>query len=240
MGCGKVIELAKQSASYIIESMDDRAGPEGQEKRRDAERSRRAILGTAEEQFAKHGFDGVSLGQIAAAADLSRGTPSYFFGSKEQLYQAVLEQVFSDREEATREACRPLVAWAADDDGESLGRPMTEAVEGYIEFLLQRPSFLKLIQREELAGGARLQSVPRESRAIEEAFEAVLSVAGKRELKAFSVADAVLVFISLTFSPMTQRSTFMVSLERDLNEPKARRAHVQLTVDQLLHLTGLN
>jgi TetR/AcrR family transcriptional regulator len=240
MGCGAVIELAKQSASYIIEPMDDKAGAKGREKRRDAERSRKAILSAAEAQFAERGFDAASLGQIAAAAGLSRGTPSYFFGSKEQLYQAVLEQAFSDREEATRNACRPLVAWASANDSSSLQAPMSQAVEGYIEFLRLRPSFLKLIQREELAGGARLRGVPRESRAIEEAFEAVLSVADKRGLKAFSVADAVLVFVSLTFSPLTQRSTFMASLERDLDEPKARRAHVRLTVDQLLHLTGLN
>lgn len=220
--------------------MDDKASGKGQEKRRDAERSRKAILSAAEAQFAERGFDAVSLGQIAAAAGLSRGTPSYFFGSKEQLYQAVLEQAFSDREEATRNACRPLVAWASANDSASLQDPMSQAVEGYIEFLRLRPSFLKLIQREELAGGARLRDVPRESRAIEEAFEAVLSVADKRGLKAFSVADAVLVFVSLTFSPLTQRSTFMASLERDLDEPKVRRAHVRLTVDQLLHLIGLN
>jgi len=220
--------------------MNDKPGGDSQEKQRDAERSRLAILGAAEEQFAERGFDGVSLGQVATAAGLSRGTPSYFFGSKEQLYQAVLEQAFSDREEATREACRPLVEWASAGGEASLRKSMTKAVEGYIEFLLRHPSFLKLIQREELAGGSRLRSVPRESKAIEEAFEAVQSVATERESKAFSVADAVLVFVSLTFSPLTQRATFMASLERDLSEPKTRRAHVRLSVDQLLHLTGLN
>jgi len=218
--------------------MNDKAGGHSKERRRDAERSRQAILEAAEEQFAERGFDAVSLGQVGAAAGLSRGTPSYFFGSKEQLYQAVLERVFSDREEATREACRPLVAWAQAGGEASLRAPMSEAVGGYIEFLLRRPSFLRLIQREELAGGARLRSVPRESRAIEHAFEEVLSVASKRESKAFSVADAVLVSVSLTFSPLTQRTTFMASLERDLGDPKLRRAHIELTVDQLLHLTG--
>jgi AcrR family transcriptional regulator len=220
--------------------MSDKTGVDSQEKRRDAERSRQAILAAAEEQFAERGFHGVSLGQVAAAAGLSRGTPSYFFGSKEQLYLAVLEQTFRDREEATREACMPLVAWASNGGGASLRKPMTKAVEGYMEFLLQHPSFLKLIQREELAGGFRLRDVPRESKAIEEAFEAVQSVAAERKSKAFSAADAVLVFVSLTFSPLAQRSTFMASLERDLSEPKTRRAHVRLTVDLLLHLTGLS
>lgn len=205
-------------------------------KSRDADRSRREILATAEELFAERGFDGVSLGEIAAAAGLSRGTPSYFFGSKAELYQAVLEEVFSDREEATRRACRPLVSWAESGDGTSLGRPLTEAVSGYLDFLLERPSFLKLIQREELTGAARLRAVSRESKAIEEAFGAVRAVADQRELRSFAVGDIVLLFVSLTFFPAGQRSTFMASLGRDLSDPKGRRRHVRLVVDQLLHL----
>ena len=218
--------------------MSDKAESRDRGKIRDADRSRRAILDAAEELFAKRGFDGVSLGQIATAAGLSRGTPSYFFGSKEQLYRAVLEGAFEDREEAARDACLPLVAWARSDDGSSIEKPLATAVEGYLDFLLSRPSFLKLIQREELAGGSRLQDVPRESRAVEEAFTAVRSVASKRGLKSFAVEDAVLVFISLTFFPLAQRSTFMAALGKDLGEARARRRHVRLVTAQLLQLTG--
>lgn len=218
--------------------MSDKAESPGGERIRDADRSRRAILGVAEELFAERGFDGVSLGQIAAAAKLSRGTPSYFFGSKEQLYRAVLEGAFEDREEAARDACRPLVAWAQSDNETSIERPLGAAVEGYLDFLLSRAAFLKLIQREELAGGSRLREVPRESKAIEEAFAAVRSVAPKRGLKNFAVADAVLVFISLTFFPLAQRSTFMAALGKDLGETRVRRRHIRLVTAQLLQLTG--
>ena len=218
--------------------MSGKATSGQKDKLRDADRSREAILRAAEELFAERGFDSVSLGEIAAVADLSRGTPSYFFGSKEQLHRAVLEQVFRDREEATRRACLPLVTWADSDGGSPIRRPLTEAVDGYLEFLLRRPSFLKLIQREELAGSSRLQGVPRESKAIEDAFAAVRAVAGKRGLKTFKVDDAVLVFVSLTFFPLAQHSTFMASLDRDLSEANTRRRHVRLAVDQLLCLIG--
>lgn len=218
--------------------MDHNGTSRQRDKLRDADRSRTAILAAAEELFAEHGFDSVSLGQIAAAADRSRGTPSYFFGSKAQLHRAMLEQVFKDREEATRRACLPLSTWAGSESKSSIRRPLTEAVEGYLEFLLRRPSFLKLIQREELAGSSHLQGVPRASRAIEDAFAAVRSVAVQRGLKTFKVDDAVLVFVSLTFFPLAQRSTFMASLDRDLREANARRRHVRLAVDQLLCLIG--
>jgi hypothetical protein len=52
------------------------------------------------------------------------------------------------------------------------------------------------------------------------------------------VDAAVLVLVSLTFSPLTQRSTFMAVLGYDLDDPCTRRAHVRLVADQLLHLIG--
>lgn len=203
------------------------------ERVRDAERSREAILNAAEELFTEHGFGGVSLGEIAMAAGLSRGTPSYFFGSKAQLYEAVLERVFRDREEATRLACRPLVAWAQPGRAAPIRRPLGEAVKGYLEFLLQRPSFLRLVQREELAGAGRLQRVPRGAAAIQEAFAAIRAVAAERGLKAFDVDDAVFLFVSLTFFPLAHRMTFMAALGRDPEDRAVLKRQISLAVDQL-------
>lgn len=206
---------------------------ESTEKVRDAERSREAILAAAERLFAERGFDGCSLNDIALVAGLSRGTPSYFFGSKDRLYDAVLERVFRAREEATRDAFRPLVEWSEGEGGRSLEKALAGAATGYMDFLLCRPTFLKLVQREELAGGARLREAPRDSRAIEDAFRSVRAVARRRGLRPFNVADAVLLFVSLTFSPLTQRSTFMAALGHDLDDPKVRRRHAKLVAGQL-------
>lgn len=210
----------------------------GLDKLRDAERSKEAILRAAGDLFAEEGFDGVSLGQIATSAGLSRGTPSYFFGSKAELYMAVLELAFEEREIATRRACEPLLSWAHSESNDPIRGPLSKAVSGYLDFLSQHPAFLKLILREELADASRLQGVPRASKAIEETFEAVLSAAENRGLRPFDVKEAVLVFVSLTFFPSAQRSTFMASLERDLGDATARRRHVELVVSQLLCVIG--
>jgi TetR/AcrR family transcriptional regulator len=202
---------------------------------RDADRSRIAILDAAERLFAQHGFRGTSLGDVGAAAGLSRGTPSYFYGSKEQLYIAVLEHVFADREQATEAAFASVHEWAAHGEG-SLRRALARAVGGYMAFLLARPTFVRLLEWEELAGGRALRAAPRASRAIEDAFHALRAAARRRGLRPFRVDDAVLVFVSLTFSPLTQRSTFMVALGRDLEDPATMRRHVALVVDQLLRL----
>jgi AcrR family transcriptional regulator len=205
-------------------------------KTRNAEHSRAAILDAAEQLFAERGFEGASLRDIAAAASLSRATPSYFYGNKERLYAAVLERSFGERDAATREAFEPLFAWAREEGSGPLVAALRQAVASYMAFLQRRPAFVRLVQREDLSGGRRLRSTPRESRAMREAFEALAAVAGPRGLRSFRVDDAVLLFVSLTFFPLAQRSTFMASLGRDLGHQATLEAHIEFVVGQLLHL----
>jgi TetR/AcrR family transcriptional regulator len=200
---------------------------------RNAERSRASILDAAEQLFAARGFAGTSLGEIGAAAGVSRSTPSYFFGSKDQLYAAVLERLFADRDMATRHAFEPLARWASGKRGGSLRSVLREAVTGYVDFLQGRPAFVQLLQREELGNAERLGGGLPRSSAMSEAFS-ILRRSGA--VGNFNVDDAVLVFVSLTFSPLTQRSTFMTALGRNLDDERTRRQHVSLVVDQLLHL----
>lgn len=53
------------------------------------ERTRERILATAVQLFADHGYDGVSLRAIVAAADVNLGAVHYHFGSKQALFDAV-------------------------------------------------------------------------------------------------------------------------------------------------------
>jgi len=205
-------------------------------KTRDAARSRAAILDAAEQVFADRGFDAASLQDIAAAADVSRATPSYFFGSKEGLYVAVLERVFSDRQLAAKEAFEPVEAWARGESPLTLREAIERAADGYMVFLLRRPAFVRLLQHEDLAGGRHLAVTPRERNAMAQGFDALRKVAKRRGLRPFRVDDALLLFISMTFSPLTQQSTFMAVLGHDLNDLRTRRRHVELVADQLLHL----
>lgn len=51
---------------------------------------RTAILDAAEEQFSKHGYDGVTLRSIARHAGVDVALPNYYFGPKRNLFDAVL------------------------------------------------------------------------------------------------------------------------------------------------------
>src|SRR5215471_11796867 len=50
------------------------------------------ILGAAEELFMEHGFEATSLRAITAAARVNLAAVNYHFGSKEELFQAVLSR----------------------------------------------------------------------------------------------------------------------------------------------------
>lgn len=55
-------------------------------------RTRRRILDAAAAEIARHGVAGSSLRSIAAAAGLKTGSVYFHFDSKEQLFEAVLEE----------------------------------------------------------------------------------------------------------------------------------------------------
>lgn len=114
-----------------------------QPRQRDAARSRAAILDAAEALFAEHGFDAVTLAQIGAAAGVSRGTPGYFFGTKEALYRLVVERAAT----TLRMLAETLrVRDAAGSRSEST--VVAETVDAFLGLLTSRRSLVRLLDRE--------------------------------------------------------------------------------------------
>ncbi len=207
------------------------------DRTRDPQRSRNAILAAAESLFAEHGYEGTSLAEIAAHAGLSRGTPSYFFGAKEQLYLEVLDRAFIARQAATEAAFAPVHAWCAGGQGLAELRVALGAAAGdYLRFLAQKPSSVRLVVQEELGGGHWLRRRGTPSTALEDAFTALRRAGADRGVSTFEVNDAVLLFIALTFAPVSYRNTLMRAVDRDLERPAGRRAQVELVVEHLMHL----
>lgn len=62
---------------------------------RDREVTRATILAAAEQEFARHGLESARTEEIADRSGVTKGMIFHYFGSKEKLYQAALEQVFA-------------------------------------------------------------------------------------------------------------------------------------------------
>jgi AcrR family transcriptional regulator len=63
--------------------------------RRDRDTTRSAILSAAEQEFARHGLEAARTDEIAARSGVTKGMIYHYFGSKEKLYEAALEQVLA-------------------------------------------------------------------------------------------------------------------------------------------------
>ena len=72
-----------------------RRHPIGDERVRDAERSRAALLDAAEIEFGDKGLAGARVDAIAARAGVNKQLISYYFGGKQGLYEAILERWYA-------------------------------------------------------------------------------------------------------------------------------------------------
>ena len=88
---------------------------------------RRQVLEVASELFAEHGFDGVTMTEIAETADVARATVFNYFGSKHALIEAITENVLVVYHEMLDEALADeatttpeLVRWLYDEMGKGI------------------------------------------------------------------------------------------------------------------------
>ncbi|NOT06676.1 MAG: TetR/AcrR family transcriptional regulator [Gemmatimonadales bacterium] len=111
-----------------------------------AQVSKDEILNSAEELFARQGFDATTIKQIGDRASQNPALLYYYFGSKEGLYQAVLRRTI---EGLVSMGTRALSA------GQSPDQLIRVFVAGQMEFLLANPTTHKLIIRELIDHEAR-------------------------------------------------------------------------------------
>ena len=105
--------------------------------------TRSDLVCAARSLFAHQGFDGTSVRAITQLAGTNLGAVTYHFGTKRELYSAVLE-----------DGLRPIaarVAEAAASEGPALER-MLRVVEAYFEHFEHHPDLPHLLLQEVAAG----------------------------------------------------------------------------------------
>jgi AcrR family transcriptional regulator len=78
----------------------------GPQRQRDPERTREEILDVALSEFARNGYSGARVDEIAARTRTTKRMLYYYFTNKEQLYIAVLERAYATAREAERQVGR--------------------------------------------------------------------------------------------------------------------------------------
>ena len=190
--------------------------------RRDPARTRAAILRAAAAEFAAQGLSGASVNEIAARAGVNKRMLYHYFGAKEDLYLAVLEDTYA----RIRSAERTL----------ELGHlPPGEAVERLVRFtwdhFVRHPEFLALLNIENMERARHLRRSARVREMHSPLVDLLADVLGRGAAQgAFrDGVDAVELYVSiaaLCYFYLSNRHTLGVIFDRDLSAEEALRRRV--------------
>ena len=97
------------------------------------------IIQVAETLFSEHGFEGTSIRDIAATAEVNVAMISYYFGSKEKLF----EDMVKTRTDYMREMINQIQKKEADP-----WKKVDRLIDVYSERILSNTSFHKILYRE--------------------------------------------------------------------------------------------
>ena len=197
---------------------------------RDAARTRAEILDVATKEFARSGFAGARVDEIAARTRTTKRMIYYYFGGKEQLFTAVLERAYSVIREAEQQldvehldpvsAIRRLAAVTFDHH------------EAHPDFI-QLVSIENVYEAEHIAGSEKLRRLS--SPAID-VIRRILD-AGRAQGVFRADVDAVdlhAMISSFCFFRVANRHTFRALFERDLLDESRREHYRTMLADMVI------
>ncbi|MBP6899635.1 MAG: TetR family transcriptional regulator [Burkholderiaceae bacterium] len=182
-----------------------------------AQATREAILRAATKVFAKSGYDGGRIEAISKAAKSYDRMIYYYFGSKEGLFVAVLEDTyrrFNEAEQALElDASKPLAALTT----------VIRFVWGYYQ---KNPEFITLLNTENLHRGRHLAKSPRAreySSPVIAITDGVLRSGQQQGLfrSGLAARDVYLMIAAMAYFYLSNRHTLSSFLGENLEAPAA-------------------
>jgi len=195
---------------------------------RDPERTRARILEAAKAEFAAHGLGGARVDRIAEQADANKRMLYYYFGNKDDLFLAVLEDAYAHIREAEK-----ALRLTEIDPPEAIRRLVAFTWEYYLE----HPEFMTLLNSANLHRARHLEKSTK-VRTIHSPFVAMIEEIlerGRKEGVFRAGVDPVQLYISiasLTYFYLGNKYTLSAIFGRDLLSPRAK-------AERLAHMTEL-
>lgn len=189
-----------------------------------------SILRAATRVFAKHGFSGGRIEQISKAAKSHDRMIYYYFGSKEGLFIAVIEDLYRRFNEAEM---------ALDLDAAQPEKALVDVVSFIWDYYQKNPEFITLLNDENLHRGKHIAKSSRardySSPAIQ-ILESVLASGMKKKVfrEGLSGRDVYLMIASLNYFYLSNRFTLSAFLGEKLESPTALAHWHQVVVDTVM------
>ncbi|AQT81177.1 TetR family transcriptional regulator [Mycolicibacterium litorale] len=202
---------------------------EPRELQRDAERTRAELLAVATEVFAESGYSGARVDVIAERTRTTKRMIYYYFGGKEQLYMAVLENAYRGIREAEQQLqvdhVDPVVA-------------LRRLAELTFDHHLDHQAFIRLVSIENIHRGeyiGRLDSLRTLSRPATSVLDEILARGRERGVFRTDVdaLDVHIVISSYCVFQVANRYTFGFLFDVDLTDP-AKRAHLRQMIGDVV------
>lgn len=198
---------------------------------RDPERTRQRILDAATLEFARHGLAGARVDRIASRAGANKRMLYYYFGSKEDLFLAVLEAAYARIRSAEHE-----LDLEHRDPREALKR----LVEFTWNYCLEHPEFLSLLNSENLYKGHHLERSRRVHRLHSPLVDTLRDILRRGERAGLfrRGIDPVQLYISIAgegYFYLSNRYTLSSIFARDLMAPRALAGRARHIRDMVLN-----
>ena len=204
-------------------------------RRLDPERTRQEILAAAREEVAEHGLAGARVDTIAARTSTAKRMLYYYFGSKEGLFLAVLEEAYAD--------IRRFEAELNIDQ-----YPPAEAIVRLIAFTFDydevHPDFIRLVATENMHRARHLaasHAIMQQNRGAISLLQRIID-RGQREGAFRADVDPVdvhLMISSFCFFRVSNRHTFGALFGRDLSDPEWCARQKRMLVAAVFDLLGV-
>ncbi len=184
----------------------------------------------AAEEFASGGLFGARVDQIARRAETNERMLYYYFGSKEQLFTAVLEHAFSALTEAER---------VLDLDGVAPVEAVTRLAHFVWDYYRDHPELLRLINNENLHEARYLHKSTR----IREMMSPIVAKLGNVLMRGQKAGlfrrdvDPLRFYVTLSglgYYIVSNRFTLAATLGRDFSETDERAEMVRMNTEVLL------
>jgi AcrR family transcriptional regulator len=201
---------------------------------RDAEATKSRILAAAKAAFASSGLGGARVDEIAERAKANKRMIYHYFGSKERLFQAVLEEAYVD----IREAEQGLAL-----DHLSPRAALEKLVRFTWNYYLENPEFLTLVNSANLHKARHLQNSERiriVSRRFVEMVQTLLDrgVAAGDFRAGIDPVNLNITIAAIGYYYLTNRYSGSIVFERDMMAPRALEERLAFNVETVMRLVA--
>jgi len=187
------------------------------------------ILKSAASVFARRGFDGATIGLVAGEAGVAKATVHYYFDTKENLYMAVLDQVFVDWAGA--------MARIEGDSGPLAA--LSKYIDWKVEYSRESPDLTRVWAMEVLAGAPRMQAFLNEKvrKAVEDKGDVIRAWIAEEKMAPIDPAHLFFMLWATTQTYAECEAQIKAVLNKDELDDEVFRV-ARETVSRVL-LTGL-